>query len=246
LARRFSAVLQRAPEWLAHDDRIRRMQRIASESDEARRFTSILAVFSPEEAVQLVRHPIDAEALVAPVRRAVPHEDGPDTLNRLLRADARLSLADDLLTVADHMSMAHSVELRVPFLDLEYFGLIEQMPSRYKVSAIGSRKWLYRHAVAGLLPPPVRRSLAGPAARLGRKLGFTTPIDRWFAEWLERDAGAYLTGPGAHLPDHLDSATMSKVITSARAGAPRSRQLSALFVLESWLRGSGAAGATAA
>ena len=189
---------------------------------------------------------IDAEALVEPVRRVVPHEEGSDTLNRLLRADARLSLADDLLTVADRMSMAHSVELRVPFLDLEYFGLIERMPSRYKVSAIGSRKWLYRRAVAGLLPAAVRHSLAGPAARLGRKVGFSTPIDRWFTEWLERDAGAYLTGPEAHLPDHLDPAAIANVVASARAGAPRSRQLSALYVLESWLRGSGAAGATAA
>src|SRR5690606_5642858 len=115
LASRFQAVLRHLPEQLASSDRVRRMQRLAAESDEARRFAAILSVFAPEEAVAMTGHAIDPDALVEPVRAAIPSNGGDDSLNRLLRADARLSLADDLLTVADHMSMAQSVELRVPF-----------------------------------------------------------------------------------------------------------------------------------
>lgn len=238
IARLLGPLLHHIPEGLAASDRVRRVSRLAGEPDEARRFAEILAVFSPQEAAGLTRSAVDPDALVDPVRRALPDRGDGDSLNRLLRADARLSLADDLLIVADHMSMAQSVELRVPFLDLEYFGLIERMPGRYKVSALGARKWLYRRAVAPLLPADIRGDLTGLAARLGPKLGFATPIDRWFGDWLRGDADAYLTGPKARGMDYLSRDAVSAVIASVRdRGAPRTRQLLALFVLEAWLRG---------
>src|SRR5207245_7269883 len=137
----------------------------------------------PRESVALTRHALDPAALVDPVRRWLP-ADGTDCVNRLLLVDSRLSLADDLLIVADHTSMASSVELRVPFLDLELLALIERMPSRYKVSVVGERKWLYRRAARDLLPPELRSLLLGWRARTGRKLGFTTPIDQWFSRWM--------------------------------------------------------------
>jgi asparagine synthase (glutamine-hydrolysing) len=215
------------------------MARLASEHDEARRFAEILAVFSPREATALTGHGLDPDALAEPVRRTLSGRDGGDSLNRLLAADARWSLADDLLVVADHMSMAESVELRVPFLDLEYFGLIERMPGRYKVSMLGERKWLYRRAVAPLLPDELRTELTGLRARTGRKLGFATPIDRWFAAWLRGDAESWLTGRGARIMDHLSREGVRKLIADVRdRGAPRSRQLLALHVLEAWLRGA--------
>jgi asparagine synthase (glutamine-hydrolysing) len=241
-ARRLRGLLEHLPERLASSDRVQRVRRLAAEPDEARRFAEILAVFSPREAAALSGKGIDPDALADPVRRALPHDEDGDSVNRLLRADARLSLADDLLTVADHMSMAESVELRVPFLDLEYLPLLERLPSRYKVSAIGGRKWLYRRAVAPLLPADLRAHLTGPAARLGRKLGFATPIDRWFREWLHRDAEAYLAGPGARAVEHLERPGILRLIADVRdRGAPRTRQLLALYVLEAWLRGTPAA-----
>ncbi len=237
--RHLAPLLHHLPERMAASDRVRRVARLAGEAAEARRFTEILAVFSPLEATALTRHGADPDALADPVRRALPDDGDGDSLNRLLRADARLSLADDLLVVADHMSMAHSVELRVPFLDLEYFALLERMPGRYKVSALGERKWLYRRAVAPLLPETIRGELTGLRARLGRKLGFATPIDRWFREWLAGDAEAYLTGAAARTTEYLSCDGVRALIASVRdRGAPRTRQLLALFVLEAWLRGS--------
>src|SRR5205814_1509184 len=127
-------VLGWLPDRVAASDRVARMRRIASEPDQARRFTEILAVFSPQEASLLTGGAVDADQLSVPVRRWLDPQTDDDSLNALLRADARLSLADDLLTVADHMAMASSVELRVPFLDLELLALVERMPSRYKIS----------------------------------------------------------------------------------------------------------------
>jgi asparagine synthase (glutamine-hydrolysing) len=77
------------------------------------------------------------------------------------------------------MAMSHSVELRVPFLDLELFALLERMPSRFKISPMGERKWLYRRAVTPLLPPALQSSMGGIGGGMGRKLGFTTPVDEW-------------------------------------------------------------------
>ena len=153
--------------------------------------------------------------------------------------DARLSLADDLLTVADHMSMASSVELRVPFLDLEFMGLVERMPSRYKVSRLGERKWLYRQAVAPLVPAELRGSLLGWRGRVGRKLGFTTPLNAWFSAKGTEDAEAFLLGPDSQVPAWLSPEPVRHLLRDVRErGAPRARQLSSLFVLEAWLRGS--------
>jgi asparagine synthase (glutamine-hydrolysing) len=248
---RLAGPLWRAvPEGIAASDRVSRMRRIVAATDQASRFAEILAVFGPHEASRLTVNGPGPDALVAPVRRWLGDDaargpgrggeggDGVDTLNALLRVDGRLSLADDLLTVADHMSMASSVELRVPFLDLEFLALVEAMPSRYKVSRLGERKWLYREAVQPLLPPAVRAGLVGWAARTGRKLGFTTPLRRWFGGWLAAGAEDFLLGAAARTPAFLAADRVRALVTAARdRGKPLDRQLLSLFVLETWLRG---------
>jgi asparagine synthase (glutamine-hydrolysing) len=239
LARLAQPLLDRLPERLLSADRVARLRRTGRARDEARRFAETLAVFGLEEARTLTRHALDPEALAAPVRRWLQCADDGDTVNRLLLVDARLSLADDLLIVGDHMSMASSVELRVPFLDLEFLALVERMPSRFKISRLGERKWLYRRAVDALLPRELRPALTGWRARLGRKLGFSTPLDAWFRAWLSRDAEPFLLGPGARMPAYLSGDAVRSLLAEARdRGRPRSRQLMSLYVLEGWLRGA--------
>jgi len=234
--RRLQPLLRLLPEATASSDRVRRLQRIAAAADEARRFTEILAVYSPREALEYTGHRMDPEELAAPVHRWLP--DDPDSVNRLLMVDARLSLADDLLIVADHMSMAWSVELRVPFLDLELLDLASRMPGRDKISALGERKWLYRRAVRPLLPLSVRSSVTGWRARLGSKLGFETPLKSWLDVWLAREAEQYLVGPEARLPYYLSGHRVQRLLSEARdRGLPRRRQILSLYVLETWLRG---------
>ncbi len=236
--RHLRPVLELLPESVAAADRVARMRRVTAEDDEARRYTEILAVFTPREATALTGHSLAEEALSEPVRRWLPEGRGPDHVNTLLRVDARLSLADDLLIIADHMSMASSVELRVPFLDLEFLALIESMPSSYKVSSLGERKWLYRRAVTPLMPASLRPSLLGWRARTGRKLGFATPLDRWFGRWMASEAEEFLCGKSAFLPHYLRADKVRSLVAAVRErGRPRSRQLSSLYVLEAWLRG---------
>jgi asparagine synthase (glutamine-hydrolysing) len=137
------------------------------------------------------------------------------------------------------------VELRVPFLDLEFLALVERMPSRYKVSRVGERKWLYRQAVTPLLPAAVRNNLTGWRARTGRKLGFSAPVERWFRRWVQEDAESFLLGKGARTPGFLRGESIRQLLGAVRdRRLPRSRQLIGLYVLESWLRGAAGAGAS--
>jgi len=229
-------VLHALPERLLASDRIARLRRIADTPEEASRFAETLAVFSPSEAVRLTGHKAQLDALIEPVRRWLPPQNGGDAVNRLLKVDARLSLADDLLIVADHTSMASGVELRVPFLDLEFLALIEHMPGEYKISRLGERKWLYREAVAELLPTVLRPALTGWRGRTGRKLGFSTPLDSWFGKWRVREAEQFLLGADAVTSSYLAGEAVRDLLRDAREDAPRERQLMSLYVLESWLR----------
>jgi len=135
--------------------------------------------------------------------------------------------------------MASGVELRVPFLDLEFLALVDHMPGEYKISRLGERKWLYRAAVEQLLPPVLRPQLTGWKGRTGRKLGFSTPLDSWFGRWRERDAEQFLLGRDAVGPHYLKGDAVRGLLRDATGGAlPRERQLMSLYVLESWLRGA--------
>jgi len=236
LARLARPLIDALPERFLSSDRVARLRRIAKAEHEASRFAEVLAVFGVREAAAFSRHPVDAEALVAPVRRWLPADGNRDAVNRLLLVDARLSLADDLLIVSDHMAMASSVELRVPFLDLELLSLIERMPSAYKISRLGERKWLYRSAVRQLLPAQLRPAVTGWGARTGRKLGFSTPLDEWMRAWLPAEGERFLLGPDACAPDYLSAEAIREVLGTQALGQPRSRQLMTLYVLETWLR----------
>lgn len=240
--RRTGPLLGLVPERWARSDRVGRVQRLAAQPDQARRFAEILAVFPPAVASAMSRTPRDPDALVSPVRQWLPPNAEGDSVNSLLAVDARLSLADDLLLVADHTAMSHSVELRVPFLDLELFALLERMPSRFKISPMGERKWLYRRAVTPLLPPALQAGMGGIGGGMGRKLGFTTPVDEWLGRWAIREAEPFLLGPGSRLPEYLRPELLRPVLAEVKQGQPRGRQLLSLYVLETWLRA--ASGAT--
>lgn len=217
-------------------DRVERLRRIMAQSDVAHRYADILAVFPPAAVPHMVRAPLSADSLAEPVRHRLGGDrDEHDSLNDLLRVDAGLSLADDLLLVADHTSMAQSVELRVPFLDLPLLALMLRMPSRYKVSPLGERKWLYRRAVRPLLPRELA-PLAGRRQAFGRKLGFSSPVDQWLDHWAGTSARQFLLGPEALLPDLMQPGALEAVLDQHAAGRPRGRQLLSLYVMETWLR----------
>jgi asparagine synthase (glutamine-hydrolysing) len=213
-----------------------RLDRALSARDRTDRYVQIFSVLPGHEIDALV-HGTSAtasELARGAIERWVQPEETGDPVNELLRVDARLSLADDLLIIGDHCAMRSSVELRVPFLDLRMLELVERMPSRYKVSALGERKWLYRQAAARHLPPTLARRLCPPTKRFERKRGFSQPLADWFGP------------PSGLLAEHEDwarpllglpelSAERVQAALGRVGATDLTRRRSVLFVLAQWL-----------
>src|SRR5262249_20654618 len=108
-----------------------------------------------------------------------------DPLTRFQYTDAQVYLPDNVLTKVDRLSMAHSLEVRVPLLATRVLEFAFSLPGRLKAPGLRP-KWLLRQAMAGLLPPETVAM---------RKKGFNAPLPRWLRgvyrplvrEYLRRD-----------------------------------------------------------
>jgi asparagine synthase (glutamine-hydrolysing) len=98
-------------------------------------------------------------------------ESDGDELDRLQYVDTKLYLPADILVKVDRMSMQHSLEARVPFLDRSMLELSRRMPSRLRLRGM-TTKYLLRRAMAKRLPPAVLN---------GKKRGFNVPMPAWLA-----------------------------------------------------------------
>jgi asparagine synthase (glutamine-hydrolysing) len=157
-------------------------------------------------------------------RRDVEHLD---PLAQMQYVDARLSLADDLLLLGDKMSMAASVEARVPFLDLDLMELVESIPSRLKIDRL-RQKAILKEAVSAWLPRDVVER---------RKVGFATPMDQWFQGELTGRIRSDLLGRNAACPTYFDPAPIARLIDDHVARREdNQRQLFALWSFELWHR----------
>src|SRR6185436_13918252 len=142
--------------------------------DEQGRYLDAIRFFGADEKPSL---------LTADLRRAI---EGPDPETRLarhferfgqlpwpsqmMRFDAETYLPEDVLTKVDRMSMAHSIESRVPLLDNEVVAFASTLPSTLKI-ANGRRKHLLKKVASAILPRDIVDR---------RKQGFGVPLDVWF------------------------------------------------------------------
>jgi asparagine synthase (glutamine-hydrolysing) len=95
-----------------------------------------------------------------------------DVVNATLEAEVKSLLPDGVLTYVDRLSMAHSVEVRAPFLDRDVVEFAGSLPNRYKVTASATKAVLKR-ASRAVLPEEI----------VGRpKVGFILPIDTWLGK----------------------------------------------------------------
>ncbi|THF61628.1 asparagine synthase (glutamine-hydrolyzing) [Pseudothauera rhizosphaerae] len=138
------------------------------------RYRSYLQVLDRGTVAALTRSAAGGDALDAAFAAA----GDEDALNRMFAVDAETQLPDDLLLLTDKMSMAVSLECRVPLLDLELVELAAAIPESLKVKN-GRLKHLMKQALADVLPPDILDR---------RKRGFGTPM----GAWLKRDLAPVL------------------------------------------------------
>jgi asparagine synthase (glutamine-hydrolysing) len=95
-----------------------------------------------------------------------------DPVQRMLYTDCRIILPDIFLGKVDKSTMAHSIEVRVPFLDNDLASYVMGIPSAVKVR-FGQKKWLLRYAMRGIVPDTILD---------GKKTGFSVPYSWWLKE----------------------------------------------------------------
>jgi asparagine synthase (glutamine-hydrolysing) len=187
-------------------------------------------VFSSDEIERLVETPpVNEAAIHGPyaelARRWLEWAD-VDPVNGRLEADRYTFLPSDLLPKVDRMSMAHSLEVRVPYLDNEVVDLVLALPGRLK-QGVRRDKILLREVASDLLPK---------AGSLRRKCGFEVPIGAWLRGPLRPALTDQLSA--AQLADTgvLRASEVFRLVDEHLAGSrDHGRALWSLMVLSRWL-----------
>lgn len=148
-------------------------------------------------------------------------------LNRMLYFDTKTWLVDDLLIKADRMSMANSIELRVPFLDHRLVEYAATLPERYKING-SDTKFILKKSLEGQLPANIIRR---------RKMGFPTPLETMLRRELFDYAHDTLVSEQAMSRGYFDRGAVRKLLLDHRSGAAKNhREIWQLLVLEEWHR----------
>ncbi|WP_210491642.1 asparagine synthase (glutamine-hydrolyzing) [Patulibacter sp. SYSU D01012] len=195
------------------------------------RYQSWIAVAGEELLPSLLSPDLRALAVRSHLRRsmdaAYADADGLPDLDRILYANLRTYLPDDLSVKVDRTTMAHGLEARSPFLDTALIDYVARLPARQKVG-LRHVKPVLRRAFGPLLPPQIwDRS----------KQGFGVPMHRWFREELGTMFADEVLASDARTAAYLDRAAVGRLLTDHRERhADHGARLWTILVLERWLR----------
>ena len=134
--------------------------------------------------------------------------DADSLLHYLLLCDMQLYLPGDLLTLTDRVSMLHSLEVRVPFLDHPLIELMAQVPAKFKLS-LWSKKMLFKQAFRKLLPSSILHR---------KKLGFSVPLGLWLRTDLKPLLRDTLSGEALKSVGYLNAPEVEKTIDEHVSG----------------------------
>jgi asparagine synthase (glutamine-hydrolysing) len=206
------------------DFRVKRFLRGAASPAETRHATW-LGSFSPEEQAHLLVHrPADP---YAEQRLALAAAPAGDWLQRLIYVYAKTYLQDDILVKVDRASMACSLEVRAPFLDVELVDFLAGLPSRLKLRRFET-KHLLKRAMSGLLPP-------GITSR--PKKGFGIPVAEWFKGELREALQDELSPDRIRRQGIFQPAEVQRLVSEHLSGRRDHRKsLWTLFVFQLWHR----------
>jgi len=208
----------------------RRSVRILTASDPAERYLRQHGLLTPEIRKRLYVGSLAGRDGAAARTAVAGHANGlpADPVLLALHLHALLGLPDDMLHYFDRTSMAHSLEVRVPFLDHELVELCGTIPARHKVRR-STGKIVLRHAARGIVPD---RIIDKP------KIGFfNAAVDMWLRGQIGATLGERLLDPGSAVSGLLDPVELARLVHEHVAGRDsRSGDLLvAVIMLELWL-----------
>jgi asparagine synthase (glutamine-hydrolysing) len=147
-------------------------------------------------------------------------------LPALLSLDAKLGLVDDMLHYFDRASMAHSLEVRVPFLDHHLVEWAARLPPQFKVRG-SQTKVLLKQAARGIVPDAI---IDKP------KIGFFNGAsDGWLRTQLSGARADYLLDPGARINELVERREVKRLVALHEKGHADGGLLLSLLMLELWL-----------
>ncbi len=214
--------LKRGAAALAVEDRLRRYQQVFSLA----RGETIDALFRdgllPDQA---------GDRVLECWRELQPQMSQTDELGGLQLLELRSSLPDELLMYADKLSMAHGLEVRVPYLDRTIVEYAQRLGADLKIRN-GSRKFLHRQVARRFLPSSVLRR---------KKRGFAVNVvDGWLHSSLSGKLPELLQNPDSLIFSLLKRKPMQKLLEDHRSGRQDNHKLLfSLSLFEEWLRSAG-------
>ena len=137
------------------------------------RFIGNANLFSDKEKMKILKNTDGMKRTSEITKPFYDDTKGMDDVTRMQYIDINLWMIGDILLKADRMSMANSLELRVPFLDKEVWNLARTIPSKFKVTKDGRTKVAMREAALKNMPEKVAQR---------KKLGFPVPTREWLKQ----------------------------------------------------------------
>lgn len=207
---------------------VRRLEFISTLDDKEKNFAMFSSVFNEKEKNELLTNKILSKQFKSVEELMKPYfNNGMSYLNQALLYDVENFLPNEILTKTDRMTMAHSLEARVPFLDhfiAEFSGIV---PTSLKIKN-GVEKYIIRKSLSELLPNHTIKK---------KKQGFAVPLHSWFGKELRDVTFNFLSESNIHKEyfkyKYIKNILNKKEITKR---GPRFNQIWSLLCFEIWYR----------
>jgi asparagine synthase (glutamine-hydrolysing) len=243
LGLRYHALWARLPAWMRvpissavatmpRNETLKRGVYSLAIPDRMRKYQYVLSILPGDKVDGLFQDDVleaaSGDAILQSWESMVDLMSDTDELGGLQFLEVRSTLPDELLMYADKLSMAHGLELRVPYIDKEIVEYVERLPASLKVRN-GTRKWLHRQVCSAYLPSSIlKRPKRGFAANV---------VDDWFRTAVADGMTESLLDGGSRIYDYLRADSVRELFTQHASGRHDNHKiLFSLVVLEQWLQ----------
>lgn len=202
--------------------------------DRMRRYQNVFSIMPADTIDGLFQEgllpPAPGDAILDCWKDLVPLMEGTDELGGFHFLEVRSSLPDELLMYADKLSMAHSLEVRVPYLDREVVEFVERLPAEYKVRN-RKGKWIHRKVCEDYLPEEILKR---------KKRGFAVNVvDEWFRTSLNDKMATIFQDHDAQMYSFFKQDSVRNLVSDHLSGRSDNHKiLFSLIVFEEWMRNS--------
>jgi len=212
-------MLKRGVSSLATENRLKRYQDVFSLAPEPTIHELFREGLLPEPG---------SDGLVEYWRALLPQMEYTDELGGFQLLEIRSSLPDELLMYADKLSMTHSLELRVPYLDRTVVEYVQRLGGNLKIRR-NTRKWLHRQVCQRYLPQRILKR---------KKRGFAVNVvDAWFRSSVRGQLSELLLDDNSLMYNLLERKPVRKLLSDHRSGRQdHHKLLFSLVMVEQWLR----------